>query len=94
MVPKTEVRLEGGRLTASESAEHASGGTEASDARTEVLERLGKAQHEGMSATELTGSGRVGKERRATLQRLRKEGAVTSRTEGRSTRWLLTEYAD
>ncbi|QQT70710.1 AAA family ATPase [Brevibacterium casei] len=94
VVPKTEVRLEEGRLTASESTEDNPSKPEEADPRTVVVERLRQAQPEGLLTTELTGKGRFGTERRAALKRLSAEGVVTSRPEGRSTRWFLSEPSD
>lgn len=93
VVPKTEVRLVDGLLTASESAEESTDRAEAPDPRAEVLERLEKASSDGATTTDLTGRGRFGSERRKALQSLQTEGVVTSRTEGRSVRWWLTEHA-
>ncbi|MGP5919772.1 AAA family ATPase [Brachybacterium alimentarium] len=93
VVPKTEVRLVDGLLTASESAEESTDRAEAPDPRAEVLERLEKASTDGATTTDLTGRGRFGSERRKALQSLQTEGVVTSRTEGRSVRWWLTEHA-
>lgn len=93
VVPKTEVRLVDGLLTASESSEESSGRAEPSDPRSEVLERLEKASSDGATTTDLTGRGRFGSERRDALRQLEREGMVISRTEGRSTRWWLTEHA-
>lgn len=93
VVPKTEVRLVDGLLTASESAEESTGRAEAPDPRAEVLERLEKTSSDGATTTDLTGRGRFGSERRKALQSLQTEGIVTSRTEGRSVRWWLTEHA-
>ncbi|MGO2311719.1 AAA family ATPase [Brachybacterium tyrofermentans] len=93
VVPKTEVRLVDGLLTASENAEESTGNAESPNPRTEVLERLQKASSDGATATDLTGRGRFGSERRKALHSLQTEGVVTSRAEGRSTRWWLTEHA-
>lgn len=91
VVPRTEVRLEEGRLTASESTEEPPGRPEEVDPRTVVVERLREAHPEGLVTTELTGKGRFGTERRTALRRLTAEGVVTSRPEGRSTRWFLSD---
>lgn len=91
VVPKTEVRLVDGLLTASESAEGSSGRTELPDPRAEVLQRLTEAGPEGITSSELTGGGDEGRSRRKARDELAREGLIASRQEGRRTLWTLSE---
>lgn len=94
-VPKTRVRVEGGRLrlNTAQPADAASAdqpaATSGNEARDRLLAKLTEVGSAGIQTTALTGRGRVGILYRAELDRLRGEGRVTSQPDGQGQRWFL-----
>lgn len=97
-IPKTRVRLDGGRLrmqpktdpaSASKASEPPSGS--ADWAANSLLNKLRAAGAGGLLSTALTGRGRVGGKLRDALDALNDQGKVRSQPEGQGRRWFLVE---
>jgi hypothetical protein len=100
VVPRTVVRLdEDGRLRMDGSLKAATAAVseepdDGAAAEAEVLADLVEAGDAGLTTTEVTGGGgEVGVRRRKARDRLADRGEVTSRADGKSTRWWASQFA-